>query len=935
MKLFNRAMIRVPQFPHNAKLEEVWFELLESIAYAAPDFYKLVAHLQPAELEQQEPKIKNTIFKYFNRAKYRCTPLGTFSSFGIVGIDSSKPSAIQIKDIRTIHQFADWKKIQKLEYEFVDVMERDFNLFSNSTYYVVGNSVRFVRRKEDVETFELAEVELRDDVIDVLNFLNHPRPISHLLMALHLKYSKDHLLNLIESMILTNLLLTEADPNTVGTDYFFRIDEERYKAQNPYIISELNYKEQSLSPKHFKNLSALVELLTEILPTETNSSHISDFISKYTKRFDSKNIPVMEALDPQIGVGYGDLHTGEKKDSLMNLLLSKTYKDKKEEEGKVLNQFIKSKITFKADDVIDLSQLEIGDNRREVANKLPNTFSVIGSLIDDNFHLERIGGHSANQLAGRFTICGTNALQFAKDMADLETEANPDIIFFDIVYHAELAVDNINRRTLLYAQELNLISYPSVAEPITLNDLYISISGNAIVLRSKLLGKRVVPRMASAYNYRRSQLPVFRFLYDLSFHNVWPELSFDLTRILPDLRFYPKVIFRDIVISLPRLIIYNKELKCKPEDGRVKYITDLLHQYGIGTRLKLINGEEHMVFDLTRPGEVQLFLAEIANREQTTIEEMILPNNTPVSDEQDRPYINQLIIPMYHKEQIYGESAAAIQDTTTKERDFLPLMEWAYYDIYLHPTDANEILLNPIQQVLEQHKQNIEKWFFIRYNEGGEHIRLRIKSDQQTLIQITMQLGHALRPYYDAGRISNFKISTYQRELERYDVVGMANVEYHFFLGSQLIIQMLKENMSDTDKYEHCVTIMRAVKNSQVIGDKRFKAWTDFIRTSLEKEHQLNPSMYKALNKEIRNNYKYYPRNLSELERLFEQSLIDLIKVCPDRRRAPLLADLMHMHINRLFEENQRTHEMIWYNIFRAGNLKEEKIFNKAFHSAG
>ncbi|HAK29640.1 MAG TPA: hypothetical protein DCO90_10480, partial [Sphingobacterium sp.] len=131
-----------------------------------------------------------------------------------------------------------------------------------------------------------------------------------------------------------------------------------------------------------------------------------------------------------------------------------------------------------------------------------------------------------------------------------------------------------------------------------------------------------------------------------------------------------------------------------------------------------------------------------------------------------------------------------------------------------------------------------------------------------------------------------------------------------------------------------CVTLMRAVRDSQVIGNKRFKAWTDFIRTSLEKEHQLNTTMYKALNKEIRENYSYFPRNLSESEQPFAQSLIDLIKDCPDRRRAPLLADLMHMHINRLFEENQRTHEMIWYNIFSTANLKEEKIFNIACHSA-
>lgn len=934
MKVFDRGMLRVPQFPHNAKLEDVWFELLESIAYASPDFYKLVSDLMPEDLEDQPSKIKSTIYKYFNRAKYRCTPLGTLSSFGIVNINLARATGVQIKSIRTFHRFADWKNIQHLEYEFKDVLAQNYKLFTNSTYYVIGNSIRYVRRKEDIKSFELAEVELREDVKQVLEFLHQPCPVSDLLIHFEKDYTREHLLTLIESMILANLLLTEADPNTSGREYFNRANREEYKKTNPYIISELNYNQKNLSPKYFKNFGSLIQLLTQILPSDTNSIHITEFIARYTKRFDRKHVLVMEALDPQIGVGYGDFHT-DQKDTLVNKLLGNSRRDKKEDEAAILNKFIKSQIAFHAGDVIDLSELELGQDKRAKTNKLPNTFSVIGSIIDEQFHVERIGGHSANQLAGRFTICGDEALRYAKDIAQVEKDANPDIIFFDIIYHAELSVDNINRRTSLYEKEISLVSYPGMDEPLTLNDLYISISGNAIVLRSKRLGKRVIPRMASAYNYRRSQLPVFRFLYDLAFYNVWPELTFDLTSILPDLRFYPKVIYRNIVISMPRLIIQAEELKGKSEQEKEQYIASLLRECGMNACIKLMNGEEHMIFDLNNADQLRQFIAELTSRERSTVEEMILPKDALIRDEHGKPFINQLVIPMYHSNEIYPESAAEIQDTTTLERDFLPLMEWAYYDIYLHPLDANEILLHPIRHILDLYHQKIEKWFFIRYNEGGEHIRLRIKSDQQTLSDITRQLTNSIRPYYDAGRISNFKICTYQRELERYDVVGMSNVESHFHLGSQLAMQMILENYNDSDKYEHCVSIMRTIKDSQVIGDKRFKAWTDFIRTMLEKEHQLNQASYKILNNEIRLHYSYNPRKLTEPEQAFARSLIYLIKCCPDRRRAPLLADFMHMHINRLFEENQRAHEMIWYNIFRTAYMKEENAINKASHVVG
>lgn len=926
-------MIRVPQFPYHAKLEDVWDELLQSIEFASVEFHQKIAHLTPQTLLQQPPKIINTVIKYFNRAKYRCTPLGTFSSFGIINIHELKDSHVPIKDIRILHQFPKWKNINQIEYLFSDVLDRNLKLFANSTYYQLGNTIRYVRRKEDLESFELAEVEKDADVMMVLAALRSPLSINELIEKLNEKIETEQLLGLTEAMILSNLLFTEFDPNTIGIDYFTRIGKYNYNNTTPYIISELNTSDCKLSSQYFRHLPALIDLLTKILPGQTNAIHLTEFISQYTQRFDRKHIRIMEALDPQIGVGYGNFYSEERNDSLINKLLSNMGQQKAPNDDEQLKDFLKKRLNFNSGDVIDLSSLEIEVFKTETENKLPNTFSVIGSLVDDCLHLERIGGSTANQLAGRFSLCGDQAQQYAKDIAALEESANPEVVFFDIAYHAELNVDNINRRSQLYSQELNLISYSCIDAPLTLDDLYISISGNAIVLRSQLLGKRVMPRMSSAYNYRRSKLPVFRFLYDLAFYGVWPELTFDISQILPQLNYYPKVVFKNIVLSMPRLNLYRKNYKGQTEDEITTQIKQLMENHGFGNLIKILKGEEHTIYDLREKTEFQLFISEITQHEKTTMEDFPIPENSVANDKNNSPFVNQVIVPMYHKREIYHESASQIHDTVTRERDFLPLQEWLYFDIFLHPLNADELLLNPIQRLLHTFSQHIEKWFFIRYNEHGEHIRLRINGTQSYLAPMASHLSQLLKPYYDSGLIKDFKISTYQRELERYDVVGISEVETHFHKSSLLTLSLLLSNATDIEKYEHCLRIMLAIQKSKVIGDKRFLEWTDFIRRTLEKEHRLEANSFKEMNRFIKDNLKYPYGDPAVEEDIIIHSIINLLERCPERRKAPLLTDLIHMHVNRLFAEHQRTHEMVFYNILCTAYRKNKHQVNTTYHA--
>ncbi|WP_313491967.1 MULTISPECIES: lantibiotic dehydratase [Sphingobacterium] len=930
MKIHSQLMIRVPQFPYDAKLEVVWEELLESIQYASPEFYQKVALLNPQSLNSAPAKVVQTLYKYFNRAKFRPTPLGTFSSFGITHTESSKHSQLIINTIRTIHLFTDWRYSKEVEYDFSDVLEKDLKLFANSTYYQVGNSVRYVRRKE--ETFELAEVAATKELLMVLKALKAPLQIRNLMQKLQQDIEEQQLLNLVEAMILCNLILTEFDPNTLGNDYFTRIGQFNYHTPKPYIISELSIANGSVSNNYFKHFPELIRTLTNILPSDTNGIHLKEFISNYTKLFDRKNIPIMQALDPQIGVGYGNLSKGESTNSII-ALLTQYKEDNISMQSEQLKSFFRQGLKFKVGETLDLGLIPDHLLSRQSDNKLPNTFSIIGSISDEHFLLERIGGHTANQLAGRFSLCGGQALQYAQGLVKIEEEANPEIVFFDIAYHAELDVDNINRRPQLYQQELNIISYPGVEEPLTLDDLYITVSGNSIVLRSERLGKRVVPRMASAYNYRRSQLPVFRFLYDLAFYGVWPELTFDIKQLLPGLTYYPKVIYNNIILSLPRLVIKKEDFNELPEEVINAKVKKLLKEYQFGKLVKVLKGEEYAVYDLSHVEEMKLFIAEIKHQETITIEEMQIPRNALVKDENNHPFINQVIVPVVHTEELYPISAVLDNDLNSDERDYLPIKEWLYLDIFAHTLYADNLLLEPIKDLLESNKPNIEKWFFIRYNEHGAHLRLRIKAKQENLVDMVNLFNGLIQPYCKTGVVQDVKISTYRRELERYAIVGMENVESHFHKSSMLVLSLLNTNRIDSDKYAHCLRLMIGILESNLIGDKRFYEWTGFIRTLLEQEHKMETATFKALNKFGKENINKIYLKLSKEEQDFLTSLKMLIKRCPERRKAPLFTDLMHMHINRLFAEHQRTHELVCYNMLHQQLLKRKYEINTTYHA--
>ena len=86
MKLqpLKQVFCRTPAFSIETSLFAVWDELKKKIKSSSTTFYQIIAQAPATDWEQLDEKVRFTLWKYFNRSKYRATPFGSFAAFSVL-----------------------------------------------------------------------------------------------------------------------------------------------------------------------------------------------------------------------------------------------------------------------------------------------------------------------------------------------------------------------------------------------------------------------------------------------------------------------------------------------------------------------------------------------------------------------------------------------------------------------------------------------------------------------------------------------------------------------------------------------------------------------------------------------------------------------------------------------------------------------------------
>jgi len=438
----------------------------------------------------------------------------------------------------------------------------------------------------------------------------------------------------------------------------------------------------------------------------------------------------------------------------------------------------------------------------------------------------------------------------------------------------------------------------------------------------------MVPRIPSAYNYVRSDLAVYRFLCDLQHQQVKSDLNFKMPYFFPDLSFYPRVVYKDAIISpamwrLPQDLLITG--KSGNEEERKAKLLGWLHEKNIGFPFKTGHADQTLCFDPVVSVDLEAFLryCNQNTRKEIYISEALISNDDRVQDHSGKKYAAQFIASYSHESLVYKpyEFANPHEDKEQPNgHTIFPGGEWLYFEIYCHPARTDQILRNPVSLFLKEIRKQIRKWFFIRYDDPKPHIRLRLRlKEPSEAYQIIERLKSLLEPDCTKSLISDIQIKTYYRETERYGANRMELVEQLFFADSKFVLDVLARKIAKDQLYATTLVIMQRLTAFALPDISDQISFVKNMAGHFSAELAMTHETFKKLNQ----NFQDLKANTNldvnspaiKLPVGLEKVFFKVFSTCKSQDECQkLLADLLHMHINRLFNSDQRSREGILYH---------------------
>jgi thiopeptide-type bacteriocin biosynthesis protein len=978
-QFLNDLILRAPIFSFQQYQPESIGDILKNpyfrmgLYLASPQLYH-VLEIKDFKIEAFSEKERLSVLKYYNRMSFRPTPFGSFASFTLTEWGTQGGIRLHPREHSKLHLLIDQQIALQLARELTKEVTPGF-YHVNPTLYKAGGSFRFIKTDYSGEKgtihFDLESYAYNASTADLIRFCKETTRerndiISHM-MALS-GCDRETAADYLQFLTGAQILLSSLANNIIGEDFLKRlldraeIPGDKLKKDlagfysrmlnvtfpdikqldvlsrslsallpsgNTQDVSQLFYAglergiiEGNLNRKYQQQITNGLTAL-DVLAPPVQPAMLQQFISDFKDRYDRRKISLLEALDPETGIGYGPslLPAGDKE------LLSEVNFKAPQSDGiqltwSAVHQLLLQRWTdnpCKRDPII-LNDHDIAGLAGNGSSLPPPTLSVLFRVVDEGVFLESAGGATATALIARFSAWSPGVNALSRRVAFLEAFANPQVIFADIGQLSDAHADNINRRQQSYDYEIpvNTVSLLPAERQILPADLWVSVVGNELILESAVLKKRIIPRLSSAYNYTRNQLTVFRLLCDLQYQGIKGSYALRMEQHFPGLSFYPRVVFKDSVLCPAIWRLSPDELSVQGEG-----FARLRKKLGLPARIALTRHDQQLIFNLDKEEEVTFFLECVKGMDHVTLQEFLVSSGDAG--------INQFAAFLYQTEQTYqGYQSESPGKHITVHPEFILGSKWIYLKVYCAPSAANELLVKKLLPVLERlSAQELLSWFFIRYRDPDNHIRLRLKIKEAAVGSVLTRLKKRFSGTVRLHVIREYRADTYRREVERYGADIIHLVEAFFHRSSALILQYLK--MAGRRSFPYTYHSLAFVSVHYLLNafipdnDARvvfLKQMVHTFYTEFAGDKSLKIDLdqkFRAIKNEIgflaEQGY-YEALKLEGAAKDFHSSIKRIVHASrsfPLSRKDHLLADMIHMHLNRLFTDRQRSQELIVY----------------------
>jgi len=958
IEFLDKVFVRRPFFPATGYSIDQLSDVLKCNAFknaiwlASPEFYREL-NKKSFDFTLLSAKEKLTALKFYNRMSFRATPFGAFSGFGLADWGKGEKPQGAGKSNPILHLFPSVQR--ELDALLNLDLKDEVHIAINPTVYAIGHNWRYTRydtEKSGRLSFYVYVLQQSEVDSFLLKYLeSNSRSMAELIAYLEdltdctRNEAKAHIEGLLKEQVLLSqnelcLLVGNSDVQKFSILFNEKSDLSTGNVQEHVgfeavvdggaIYSGLEIRGGTNVSFEWQQVIRDSIVVLDLLAPISSKNDLIAFKDAFEKKFGERSVPLLEALDPDLGVAYGNGQQAEENELIKGLEFGQRQKQPDqvnwtEVHRLLLKVWLQNGKRNEWDPVI-LTDADVS-GLKPSGLPLPPSVSVICSIAGDKLIYQNIGGSTANALTGRFSAFSDDFMSFCRNVAMQEASSNPDIVFAELLQLSHRKIDNINRRQQVYETVLPLNTFP-VNGSILPAELELSIKSSDLILVHRPSGKRVIPRLPTAFNFHHNGMQLFKFLCALQYQSTRANLDFDPEKLFPGLNFYPRIEYGRAILSLARWHINAEEIK---ELVNQTLSISRLHLFcrmrGIPVNVSIGKGDQQLIFNLSNDDEALFFLENLRGAGDSIITEFL--GIIGPGQKTENKYNSQLVISLLNRDRVYIPNQGNISEREIV-RDFQPGSEWIYMKIYATYESVENILLNTLMPWIADNKYRINQWFFVRYFDTDTHLRIRLKVNVSDVKDIQFDLQSLVGNLTTHGLVQKAFFDTYQREIERYSAGLIGEVEEVFFRGSEFICQrLLRAPVISNSEFmlwpvRHCYQILMVFYNDDL---EKALAVCQWVSHAFFVEHGGDKKLKRSMDDRYREIQKalLFDESLlyesQEVTSHLNTSLIGLSRASsekPEQFRQKLIADIIHMQVNRIFKSEQRRHEtFIWHCLLK------------------
>lgn len=993
-KLADRFVLRAPVLPF-ATLEHLDARALladpgirEALFIASPELTTAL------ETGSSDPAVLRSAIRYLSRMAFRATPFGLFSGVGIGTFGDATELRLAARGDHTRHTRLDNDYLAKLCDAIAadPMMRRELTFVPTTSLYRAGEKYRFAasRLVRDVREYDLVATEISQHLDVVLERARGGATLEHLACALATsdpELTREEVDHYLDELVRVQMLVPTLQPRVTGPEpaevmrtmlealpsargvasvlgdvdgRLAAIDDahgaapETYRAiavalqplPAPVSIARLfqvdvalRFSAATLGPRVASEITRAFELVRKLTPPRRDSAWAT-FRDRFLARYETREVPLVEVLDEESGIGFGAPARDTAQAPLIRDLAfpsaPPTETSWTERDTTLLRLLGESR---GAPELV-LSNADVAALEREPA-ELADTVSFTvrlgaasreaiarGELTID---AGTVGGASATRLLGRFCHASREVHSLVEDLARREQALAGDAILAEIVHLPEGRLGNILLRPVLRSWEIAYmgVSGARADHQIAITDLLVSVRGDRVVVRSQRLGREVRPHIATAHNFGMRSLAIYRFLCaHASQHAESGQWSWGALEAAP---FLPRVRHGKVVLARASWRILKPDLQGLGGTAEARTLRD---RYRLPRWMLLADSDNELPVDFESDASLDGFVQLVRTREAIRLVEMHPAPDQLVLDGTGGMHTHEIVV-AFVREHPAPQRTHDVPRVTV-ERRFPPGSRWLYAKLYGGTATLDGVLRDAIAPLARDLLRTglANRWFFVRYADPDDHIRVRFHGDPDILLREVLP---RLTRIADTGLIWRLQLDTYEREVERYGGDrGIEISEQVFAADSNAAITVIEHTPGDDGaevRWKLAVLGLDLLARDLGLSIPERLRFATRVRSGFATEHRIDTAFQKRLGHKFRthsleiaallatrlddSDHDYAPALEAFAERSskiapFAAELRATVSSVED-----VLASYWHMHVNRMLPSMQRRQELVIYDLLR------------------